>query len=35
MTNNPYIGSFLDDLLEEDGVRSEVTAVALKRVLAW
>ena len=35
MTNNPYIGSSLDDLLEEDGVLAEVTAVALKRVLAW
>jgi antitoxin HicB len=35
MTNNPYIGSSLDDLLEEDSVLSEVTAVALKRVLAW
>jgi hypothetical protein len=35
MTNNPYIGSSLDDLLEEDGVLAEVNAVALKRVLAW
>ncbi len=37
MTNstNPYIGSSLDDLLEEDGILAEVDAVALKRVLAW
>lgn len=37
MTNaaNPYIGSSLNDLLEEDGILAEVDAVALKRVLAW
>lgn len=35
MTNNPHIGSSLDDFLEEDGVLAEVNAVALKRVLAW
>jgi antitoxin HicB len=35
MTNNPYIGSSLDDLLEEDGILAEVNAMALKRVLAW
>jgi predicted XRE-type DNA-binding protein len=35
MTHNPYVGSSLDDLLEEDGVLAEVNAVALKRVLAW
>ena len=35
MTDNPYIGSSLDDLLEEDGVLAEGTAVALTRVLAW
>ena len=35
MTTNPYIGSSLDDLLEEDGVLEEVEAMALKRVLAW
>ncbi|MEE3718760.1 Fis family transcriptional regulator [Tumidithrix elongata RA019] len=34
-TNNPNIGSYFDDLLEEDGVLAEVNAVALKRVLAW
>lgn len=35
MINNPYIGSSLDDLLEEDGVLEEVEAIAKKRVLAW
>lgn len=35
MTKNPHIGSSLDDLLEEDGLLSEVNAIALKRVLAW
>jgi antitoxin HicB len=35
MTNNSYIGSSLDELLEEDGILAEVSAVALKRVLAW
>ena len=35
MTHNPCVGSSLDDLLEEDGVLAEVTAVALKQVLAW
>jgi antitoxin HicB len=35
MSNNLHIGSSLDDLLEEEGVLSEVNAIALKRVLAW
>ncbi|NEO96228.1 MAG: XRE family transcriptional regulator [Moorea sp. SIO3G5] len=35
MNNNPYIGSSLDELLEEDNILAEVEAVALKRVLAW
>ncbi|MEO1396285.1 MAG: Fis family transcriptional regulator [Cyanobacteria bacterium J06634_5] len=35
MTHNPYIGSSLDELLEEEGVLSEVSAIAIKRVLAW
>ena len=34
MTTNPYIGSSLDDLLEEDGILEEVDAIAIKRVLA-
>lgn len=35
MTGNPHVGSSLDVLLEEDGVLAEVSAMALKRVLAW
>jgi len=35
MTTNPYIGSSLDDLLEEDGILDEVEAIALKQFLAW
>lgn len=35
MTTNPYIGSLLDDLLEEDGILEEVDAIAIKRILAW
>ncbi len=35
MTTNPYIGSSLDDLLEEDGILDEVEAIAIKRILAW
>ena len=35
MNNNSYIGSSLDELLEEDNILAEVEAVALKRVLAW
>ena len=35
MTPNPHIGSSLDELLEEEGILSEVSAIAIKRVLAW
>ncbi|MGB5963354.1 MAG: hypothetical protein WBG73_22145 [Coleofasciculaceae cyanobacterium] len=35
MINNPFIGSSLDDLLEEDGVLEEIEAIAKKRVFAW
>jgi len=35
MTHNPHIGSSLDELLEEDGILAEVSAIAIKRVLAW
>ena len=35
MMHNPYIGSSLDELLEEDGLLAEVNAIAIKRVLAW
>lgn len=33
--NNLHIGSSLDDLLEEEGILTEIHAIALKRVLAW
>lgn len=35
MTNNPYIGSSLDDLLEEEGKLAEIESLAIKRVIAW
>jgi len=35
MTNNPYIGSSLDDLLEEEGTLIEIESIATKRLLAW
>jgi len=30
-----HIGSEFDDFLREDGTQEEVTAAALKRVIAW
>ncbi len=30
-----HIGSNLDDLLAEDGILEQTTAVAIKRVLSW
>ena len=32
---NPHIGSSFDDFLHEEGLHEEVTAAAVKRVLAW
>lgn len=32
---NTHIGSSLDDLLVEDNMLDEVSAVAVKRVIAW
>ena len=34
MTSNLHIGSSLDELLEEEGILAEVSAIAIKRVLA-
>lgn len=34
MSENKHIGSSFDDFLEEEGIRDEVTEVAIKRVLA-
>ena len=32
---NKHIGSSLDDFLSDEGLLEEVTAAALKRVIAW
>ncbi|MEI6777250.1 MAG: helix-turn-helix transcriptional regulator [Chloroflexales bacterium] len=35
MSNNPHIGSSLDDFLTEEEIYEEVTTIAIKRVLVW
>ncbi|MEM9451509.1 MAG: Fis family transcriptional regulator [Cyanobacteria bacterium P01_E01_bin.6] len=35
MINPTHLGSSFDDFLEEEGILTEVSAIALKRVLAW
>jgi len=35
MNKNPHMGPSLDEFLEEEGILEEVTASAVKRVLAW
>ncbi len=35
MSRNPHIGSAFSDFLKEEGLYEEVTARAIKRVLAW
>ena len=35
MKIHQHVGSSLDDLLEEEGMLSEVNTLALKRVLVW
>jgi antitoxin HicB len=35
MSRNPRIGSSFSDFLKEEGIYEEVTAHAVKRVLAW
>ena len=32
---NPHIGGSVDDWLREEGIYEEVTARAIKKVLAW
>ncbi len=32
---NPHRGATLDDVLDEDGINEQVTAIAVKRVIAW
>lgn len=34
VSRNPHIGSDFDEFLEEDGLREEVTAAAIKRIIA-
>ena len=33
--SNQHIGSDFDDFLKEEGIQEEVTAAAIKRVIAW
>ena len=33
--SHPHIGSDFDDFLKEEGIQEEVTAAAIKRVIAW
>ena len=33
--SNPHMGTSFADFLEDEGIRDEVTAHAIKRVLAW
>jgi len=35
MSDNPHIGSSLEDFLKEEGIYEEATNYAVKRVLAW
>lgn len=35
MSDRQHVGSTFDDFLEEEGLFAEVSAIALKRVLAW
>lgn len=35
MDKNKHMGSSLDNFLSEDGLLEEVTAIAVKRVIAW
>lgn len=35
MIDNSYVGSALDNFLDEDGILAEVNAITLKRVQAW
>jgi predicted XRE-type DNA-binding protein len=35
MKNNPYVGSSLDELLDEDDLLTTANEIAIKRVIAW
>jgi antitoxin HicB len=34
-TENPHWGSTLEDFLDEEGIREEVTTAAIGRVILW
>jgi transcriptional regulator with XRE-family HTH domain len=34
-TENPHLGSTLDDFLREEGIYEEATTAAIKKVIAW
>ena len=33
--SHPHVGSDFDEFLKEEGIQEEVTAAAIKRVIAW
>ena len=35
MSDNPHIGSSLEDFLKEEGIHEDATNYAVKQVLAW
>ena len=35
MSRHPNLGSTLTDFLDDEGIREQATAVAVKRVIAW
>lgn len=35
MADNPRIGSSLDEFLDDEGLLPDVSATAMKRVIAW
>ena len=35
MKSNSYVGSSFDDFLEEEGIKEEVEAGAVKKIIAW
>lgn len=35
MTRHPNLGSTLTDFLNEEGIREQATATAVKRIIAW
>lgn len=32
---NPHVGGNFDDFLKEEGIREEIVAAAIKRVISW